>query len=613
VSFNVQGLSAGSYNGSIAVTNTATNGATIVVPVQLLIASNAPVMVLGQTGVVLTAIAGGTAPAQNVIVANAGTGALNWTSALERGSGMSVVPASGSSQANAVSPPTVLVQGSTSGLTAGTYYGLIQVAAPGAANAPQLVDVVFNVLPAGKVAPIHIFPQGLTFAASTSGTPAAQTVTLATSAASAVTVAVSVTTQSGGNWLSVSPTSINLSPGGALTVNASTSGLSAGVYTGTVTIVPSDGSPSEDISAVLVVTSGSSTAAATDAKSRAEGATGCTSTQLVLAMRQLSNNFSSPVGWPVNLEAQVLDNCGNSILNATVLASFSNGDPPLSLPSLGNGIYSATWSPANADPTTVTIRASEGTLTTATLTVSGQVGTNSAPPPAIGAGGVVNAASFAAGAALAPGSIVSVFGTNLATSNGNQAGFPLPTTLANIKLTIGGIDAPLFYAGTGQVNAQLPFELTPGTLSQVVARQIPASGAELDAVPQPIVVGTAYPGIFIASGTQGAILNVSNQVVNSANPATAGDIIVIFCTGLGVVTPAATTGQPPSGGTAVVQPVVTIGGVTAGLQYAGVAPGFVGLYQVNVQVPTGVAPGGSVAVVVTQNGVASNIATIAVH
>ena len=146
----------------------------------------------------------------------------------------------------------------------------------------------------------------------------------------------------------------------------------------------------------------------------------------------------------------------------------------------------------------------------------------------------------------------------------------------------------------------------------MVPRAIPASGAELDGVPEPIVVGTAHPGIFIASGTQGAILNVANQVVNSANPATAGDATVIFCSGLGAVSSAAATGQPPSAGMAGVPPVVIIGGVTAGLQYAGVAPGFVGLYQVNVTVPSGVTPGGSVPVVLTQNGVASDAATIAV-
>jgi uncharacterized protein (TIGR03437 family) len=226
---------------------------------------------------------------------------------------------------------------------------------------------------------------------------------------------------------------------------------------------------------------------------------------------------------------------------------------------------------------------------------------------------VVNGASFAAGAELAPGSIVSVFGSNLATSDGNLAGFPLPTTLAGIKLTIGGIDAPLFYAGKGQVNAQVPYELVPGSRSQVVARASPVSGIELDAVPEPIVIGATRPGIFITSGTQGAILNASNQLVDSTNPAAVGDVVVIFCTGLGALSPPAQTGQPASSGVSVVQPTVTVGGVMASVQYAGVAPNYVGLNQINVAIAAGVTPGPAVPVVIIQGGVASNPATIAVH
>ena len=228
-------------------------------------------------------------------------------------------------------------------------------------------------------------------------------------------------------------------------------------------------------------------------------------------------------------------------------------------------------------------------------------------------GGVVNAASYAPGAELAPGAIVSAFGSNLAAADGNVAStFPLPLTLGGIKLTIGGIDAPLFYSGKGQVNAQIPFELTPGSQSQVVARAIPASGGELDAVPEPVVIGATHPGIFITSGTQGAILNAANQLVDSTHPAAAGDVIVIFCTGLGALSPAAQTGQPAIFSVAVVQPTVTVGGLAASLQYAGATPGLVGLYQVNAVVPTGVATGPAIQVVIMQND-ASNAGTIAVH
>jgi uncharacterized protein (TIGR03437 family) len=155
--------------------------------------------------------------------------------------------------------------------------------------------------------------------------------------------------------------------------------------------------------------------------------------------------------------------------------------------------------------------------------------------------------------------------------------------------------------------------MTPGSQTQVIARAISGSGAEVDAVPAPISVGTAQPGIFQSGGTQGAILNVANQLVNYLDPAGAGDVIVIFCTGLGALNPPAQTGQPANSGNAVIQPTVTVGGVAASLQYAGVAPGYVGLYQVNVVVPSGIGASSTVPVVITQSGVASNAATIAVH
>jgi uncharacterized protein (TIGR03437 family) len=130
-----------------------------------------------------------------------------------------------------------------------------------------------------------------------------------------------------------------------------------------------------------------------------------------------------------------------------------------------------------------------------------------------------------------------------------------------------------------------------------------------------VTLGATQPGIFLTgTASQGAILNVSNQVVTSSNPATAGDVIVIFCTGLGPTAPTVTAGQPsPNSAIVTIPATVTIGGVSATVQFAGLSPGFAGLYQVNVVVPPGVTVGSTVPVVIMQNGIASNTATIAVH
>jgi uncharacterized protein (TIGR03437 family) len=286
---------------------------------------------------------------------------------------------------------------------------------------------------------------------------------------------------------------------------------------------------------------------------------------------------------------------------------------------LGGGIYSATWAPTNANPATVTIQALQAPLTQATVTVPGTVAADQAPAPALPSGSVVNGASFATNAAVTPGGIVSVFGSNLANSNGNSnSGFPLPVTLGGIKLSMGGIDMPLFYSGTGQVNAQVPAELPANSQTAIVARAISGT-TETDSVPTNVTLGPAEPGIFIAAEAgalnQGAILNPAGQVVDATNPSSIGGVIVIFCTGLGATTPSVATGQAAPSSSAVNVPVtVTIGGVAAtNVSYAGLAPGFVGLYQINVVVPAGVTVGPTVPVVLTQNGVASNTATIALH
>jgi uncharacterized protein (TIGR03437 family) len=103
--------------------------------------------------------------------------------------------------------------------------------------------------------------------------------------------------------------------------------------------------------------------------------------------------------------------------------------------------------------------------------------------------------------------------------------------------------------------------------------------------------------------------------VDSANPVAAGSYVLIYCTGLGAVGNQPATGSPaPSGPLAwSATPTVTIGGLAANVQFSGLAPGYVGLYQVNAQVPAGSATGSAVPVVISMNGVTSNTVTMAVE
>jgi uncharacterized protein (TIGR03437 family) len=127
------------------------------------------------------------------------------------------------------------------------------------------------------------------------------------------------------------------------------------------------------------------------------------------------------------------------------------------------------------------------------------------------------------------------------------------------------------------------------------------------------------PGIFAANGQgtgQGIIVDLSYRLVDSSNPATAGSVIQIYCTGLGAVANEPATGDPASATTlssTTVTPSVTIGGMGTTVLFSGLAPGSVGEYQVNVQVPAGVATGPAVPVAMSIGDVTSNTVTIAVH
>jgi len=613
LTFNTGTLSPGVYTGQVNVTG---GGSTLTTAVRLVIPSGGvPAMVLNHTGLNIIAAQGATLIPRSIAVNNAGSGNLPWTASVV--SGGSWLSASGSGNSPSQGSNRVAVFANVAGLSPGTYYGLIKIASSSATavNSPQYVTAVLRVVttsPAGG----GVYPQGVILSSFGGGFGPSQTVDLVTASASPVQVSASSQVPgTGTNWLTVSPAnqgnnsgsvaSVTVAPTAQLQIGASPGNLTPGVYNGTVTATFLDGSPAQDIRVTLVVPPFSGQ---------------CTPTSLVMAIRQPGPNFSFTAGWPAPIEAQIYNNCGQSVSAATVTATFSNGDPPLVLTSAGGGIYAGMWKPGTAGAVALTMHYCQNCTSAGAFTLNGQVAAALAGVPAVGVGGVVNGASFAPGADIAPGSIVSVFGSNLATSDGNlNGGFPLPTTLAGIKLTIGGIDAPLFYSGTGQVNAQMPFEIPPGWQTQVVARAT-GSGTEIDAVPEVVTVGAARPGIFMAgepnAPTQGAILNPANQVVDAAHPSSVGGTIVIFATGLGQATPALATGQAAGGGAANSAVSVSIGGVlapAANVQYAGPAPGYVGLYQVNVVIPAGVQSGNTVPVLLTQNGVNSNTVTIAVH
>ena len=232
--------------------------------------------------------------------------------------------------------------------------------------------------------------------------------------------------------------------------------------------------------------------------------------------------------------------------------------------------------------------------------------------PSISPAGVVDAASYST--SIAPGSLITVFGTFPIANPSSSSSFPIPTSIDGVSVEFGtGLLAPMFYGGANQVNAQIPWELSGQSQTTVTAISAGQSSSL-----QTIAIAGYAPGIFVVNNqtNQGAVLDAQYRLVSPTNPAVPGGYIQIYCTGLGPVTNQPATGSParsdPLSATTLT-PIVTIGGLTADVAFAGLAPGEVGLYQINAQVPTGATSGAAEPLVVSMQGAVSNTATIAIQ
>ncbi len=239
------------------------------------------------------------------------------------------------------------------------------------------------------------------------------------------------------------------------------------------------------------------------------------------------------------------------------------------------------------------------------FSVSFSVSTPAVSGPTISAGGVVDGASFKPGP-VAPGSIVSIFGTVLASGTAQATTASLPTTLQSTQVLINGIAAPLFYVSPSQINAQVPWEVT-GLFTTDLTVKVFSNDVPSNVVAAALAI--TAPGIFVITH------DADSTLVTSARPAVPGEYLRIYCTGLGMV-----TNEPPTGAPGPFSPLaytaqnstVTIEGLSAYVPYSGLAPGFVGLYQVNVQVPAN-AVSASAAPLVLSNGGNSTTADIVVQ
>ena len=262
-----------------------------------------------------------------------------------------------------------------------------------------------------------------------------------------------------------------------------------------------------------------------------------------------------------------------------------------------------------------------GTTTSTNLPATGGTSTASYPGGApdafvaqIAAGGGVpdilpgGIANNGMAGPVAPGAVVSIYGTGLAPFTQSSSAFPLPTSLAGVSVSVNGVNAPMYFASSGQINIQLPFEIPAGPAAMTVSGTCGSSGQVSFQVAQ------TAPYIVQNAG-QAAVLNyiasTGLYTLNGPdNPAKVGSLVSVYLTGIGLV-----TNRPADGAAASLTQLsystlqssasATISGWTSTVQFLGLAPGWVGLDQANLVVPVGLSTG-AYPVVITVNGVESN-------
>jgi uncharacterized protein (TIGR03437 family) len=336
-------------------------------------------------------------------------------------------------------------------------------------------------------------------------------------------------------------------------------------------------------------------------------------------------NIRFSVGGLVEITARVADDCGNVIPQASVTYLITLGalNSAASASPLGDGNYRLRPDFSSSGVWTLSVGANSSGLHGLT-----SVQVTAAEGPVIAPAGVVNGAGFRWSVGFRPGTIVSIFGQRLAAFQEQAAGLPLPVSLGGARVSVAGRDAPLYYASSGQLNVQVPFEVPSGDTSLTVNVGGVVTGSYV------VGIGVGFPGIFTLGGTQGAI-----QIANttefaapagsvpgaSARPVRRGEFITIYCSGLGLTQPAVATGvaAPATPLASVAGPVRVYFGMgldgsgtviqSAEASFAGLVPGLVSLYQVNVRVPDDAIVGPAVELAIAHGGAQSRCVTLAIQ
>ena len=340
---------------------------------------------------------------------------------------------------------------------------------------------------------------------------------------------------------------------------------------------------------------------------------------LVPIFRQPVSQLVAEAGRPQTVQLQIVDDCGEALAEqngGAVQISFSDQDASVDLHDVGGGIWEATWDPLNVAPlVTLNAVAFERSPSVSSIAAAIDVVVN---PPGINApariSAVVNAASSgqAKRQIVTPGSYVAIYGASLTASGEFSAGtIPLPSALNDTRVFLGGQSLRLDYASPGQINALIAQNLNPNTSYPLVIQR-----GSSQSVPAPLTVVEYQPGIYTLdlSGAGQGVVEIAGTTLLAAptgdgsRPVQRGsEYLAIFATGLGPVVGANGEAQPADGAGAPLGSIfqtaglvsATIGGVSAPVSFSGLTPTYVGLYQVNVQVPVTAPAGDGVPLTIT--------------
>ena len=609
------GLAAGTYTGEIVLVSVTER---LSVPVTLLVRAVPQSISLTETGLTFTAVSrGGVTPPQPVGVTNAGEGVMPWRAravSLSGGAWLRVSPGDGASAVGAGELPSIEIAADPSGMAPGTYHGRVDILADGADNSPQSVAVILNVLPEGSDPGPIVQPAALVFrGVAGSASPVAQYVFVSNLAGGETGFTSGRLGGDGVAWFRHLPVDATVPAGSSvrLVVQPDISGLEPGAHRGTLSLLFSGG-VRRTVELVFVVLE-----PAGGGRSNRRAGEACNATRLIPLFTTMPDSFQAPAGWPQRLEVRVVDDCANPMTTGSVIANFSSGDPPLMLNSLRDGRWTGTWQARRGSESgvTVTVTAEESERRLRGLVaVRGGV-TGDVAVPVLRPGPVSNAASMRSELPVAPGMLVSIFGSNLADS-GSAQGYPWPEELGGTTVAMAGRALPLLEVREDRIDAIVPYDIPVNARHQLIVQR-----GRANAVPESVTVAAAQPAIYTkdrTGGGQGMIHVLAEgaplRLAEPGSPARAGDMIAITCTGLGAVEPDTRAGdaapeQPPLARAPV---TVRIGDVEATGAVAMLVRGATGLYEVRVRVPQGVS-GNEVAVTVSAGNQTSQTVTMAVE